>query len=92
MNRDCDLVAVPWVENPSDEFEMIKALSVVLTGKSVDAKEHYLFSVLPAGRHSYVIDLNRGGYKKNEQGEVSDPIEFIPDPEYYIDISVTPKL
>ena len=31
-----------------------------------------------------------GGYKKNDEGLIVDPIEFIEDPQYYIDISVTP--
>jgi len=81
MNRDLDLIAIPWVDEPKDEFEMIKAFERHFFGRDSDYKEHYLHSVLPGGRNSYVINLNRGG-KWNEYH----------DPEYYIDISVTPLL
>jgi hypothetical protein len=39
-----------------------------------------------------VINLNRGGYVSNEEGLIKDPIKFIDDPQYYIDISVTPLI
>jgi hypothetical protein len=86
MNRDLDLIAIPWVHNPKPESEMIKAFSDYLGGyleTDVDKR-------LPGGRNSYVINLNRGGYKRNSEGDIVDPVEFTPDPEYYIDISVTP--
>lgn len=90
MARDLDLIAIPWVNDPKDEFEMVRALAKYMNHRAPDNKEHYLFKELPAGRHSYVINLDRGGYARNEQGEISDPIEFREDPQYYIDISVTP--
>jgi hypothetical protein len=93
MNRDLDLIAIPWVENPRDEFEMINALNKHLTGHTTEEKykkEIYLYRELPGGRHSYVINLNRGGYRKNDKGEITDPLEYTEDPQYYIDISVTP--
>jgi hypothetical protein len=49
-----------------------------------------LIGALPGGRIAYVINLNRGGYKKNAEGLIIDPLEFVDDPQYYIDISVTP--
>ena len=88
MNRDLDLVAVPWQDSPSDEFEMVNAFCKYLTGKTYTLKEKFLFQKLPGNRHNYVIDLNRGGYKRTEDGLISDPIEFTPDPEYYIDLSI----
>ncbi len=78
MNRDLDLIAIPWVDDPKPEFEMIKHFEKELTGMYSDDKAHYLFNVLPGNRHAYVINLNRGGawnYYKDEQ--------------YYIDVSVT---
>lgn len=93
MNRDCDLIAIRWVDDAKDELELIQALNKFLTGLTAHPsawKEIYMYKELPGGRHSYVINLNRGGYKKNDEGLIIDPIEFIEDPQYYIDISVTP--
>lgn len=81
VNRDLDLVAVPWIDNPKDEFEMIKAMSLHLKGvEPVDKDRDSQYSVLPGGRGSYVINLNRGGAWN----------DYV-DNQYYIDISVTPK-
>lgn len=86
MNRDLDLIAIPWVNEPKPEVEMIRALNDWLGGEIDES----LTGTLPGGRTSYVINLNRGGYKKNKEGLIIDPIEFVKDPQYYIDISVTP--
>lgn len=74
MNRDLDLIAVQWVDEPKDDFEMINAMSQYLTGHTSEDKNTFLYGVLPGKRHGYVINLNRG---INGQ-----------DPQYYIDISV----
>ena len=87
MSRDLDLIAIPWIDDPRPELEMIKALSYAVGGNI----QNESIKALPGGRNSYVIDLNRGGYKRNESGDIIDPVEFTADPEYYIDISVTPK-
>jgi hypothetical protein len=82
MARDLDLVAIPWVDDPKDEMELIHALHKHITGHVAaegHEKEIYMFSKLPGGRHSYVINVNRG------------PKFSMEDPQYYIDISVTPK-
>jgi len=81
LDRDLDLVAIPWVDEPEDEFEMIKSFDMFLRGKADMLKEQYMFSVLPGGRNSYVINLNRGT-KTGEWGDY--------DSQYYLDISVTP--
>lgn len=91
MNRDCDLIAIPWVNEPKDEFDMINAFNKALTGYITDRQyrnDIYLYKELPGGRHSYVINLNRGGYRDGED-ENGIP-NYTPDPQYYIDISVTP--
>lgn len=94
LNRDLDLVAVPWVDDPKDDLELVKALAQCLGGKvmykGIEGQKNSFASTLSGGRTNYVIDLYRGGYKKNDQGEIVDPLEFTPDPEYYVDISVTP--
>jgi hypothetical protein len=83
LNRDLDLIAIPWVDNPKPEQGMIIAFQKYLTGIKTtgpDGTIHY--TTLPGGRHSYVIDLNRG----NKRGEW---VRY-QDEQYYLDISVTP--
>lgn len=82
MNRDIDLVAVPWVDEPKSHKELIHAFCDYLGLRKVDEgfEHHYLFKVLPGGRHSYVINLNRTVVTYNP---------YI-DAEYYLDISITP--
>ena len=81
MNRDLDLVAVPWVDNPRPEQEMIIEFQEYLTGMTLvrpNGEVHY--TILPGGRHSYVIELNRG----DRHGEW---VRFY-DSQCYLDISV----
>ena len=93
LARDLDLIAIPWVDNPKPELELIHALSRYIVGAQA-AEGHessiYLISKLPGGRTSYVINVNRSGYRRDNKGDLKEPIEYTPDPEYYIDISVTP--
>ena len=85
MDRDLDLIAIPWTEKPIDSDLMIKEFQEYLTGKiEVDPKGKVPYTMMPSGRRSYVIDLNRG----NKNGEW---VRF-EDKEYYLDISVTPTL
>lgn len=82
MNRDMDLIAIPWVSEPKPEVELIKAFDMHLRGTCYDdgcEERGYKFSVLPGGRRNYVIDLNRGGNWNNYTDE-----------QWYLDISVTP--
>lgn len=80
MNRDFDLIAIPWIDEPADDFELIKALDRYLTGiNGVEKESKYMYSILPGGRRSYVINLNRGGKWNNYT-----------DQQWYIDISITP--
>lgn len=81
MHRDLDLIAIPWIDNPEDEFKMVQKFENYLTGFHSEQKEHYLFSILPGGRKNYVISLNRIGEWNN----------YI-DAQYYLDISVTPLI
>ena len=82
LNRDMDLVCVPWIDNPKPHIDLLNAFCDVLgteRQKTALGNYDYLFSILPGGRSSYVINLNRGG-KFN--GYV--------DNEIYLDISFTP--
>jgi hypothetical protein len=90
MARDLDLVAVPWVDDPKPELEMINAMSEYLNGFKSQSPSMFLFNILPGGRKGYVLHLNRGGYVNTGTGLHEKP-EFIQDPQYYIDISITPK-
>ena len=83
LNRDCDLIAIPWVDEPKPHLELIQQLDFILTGRDEDygdqlEQRYYMYSVLPGGRHSYVINLNR----RTPDGAV--------DHLFYLDISVTP--
>lgn len=77
MQRDLDLIAIPWIDNPKPEYEMIQNFQMYLTGYKHSEPD---FSILPGGRHAYVIDLNRG----DKSGEWN---RFY-DEQYYLDISV----
>lgn len=81
--RDCDWVCIPWIDQPQPHFDLIRALDLIITGRTdYTDPENYMYSVLPGGRHSYVINVYRGGYTETD--------EYVPDPQFYIDISVTP--
>lgn len=94
MNRDLDLIVIPWVDDPKPELELINRLCSHLGGelmrKNIEGQKNDFASSLAGGRTNYVIDLNRGGYKRNMEGDIIEPLNFTPDPEWYIDISVTP--
>lgn len=82
MDRDMDLVAVPWVNDPSQELDLIIAFDKYLKEVSFikeQAENAYMHSILPGGRSSWVINLNRGG-----------PFNNYTDAQYYLDISITP--
>lgn len=82
MERDMDLVAIPWNDNPASHFELLKTFDLHLTGIhkcEEQFPDNYMFSVLPGGRSSYVINLNRGG-----------PWANYTDEQWYLDISITP--
>jgi hypothetical protein len=85
LDRDMDIVAVPWVDNPKDECTMLQEFDKCINGicrvapDSGTLADAYHFSILPGGRKSYFINVNRGG-----------PWNSWDDRQYYIDISITP--
>lgn len=85
MNRDLDLILIPWdhTKELPDPLVMIGMLSDFLGGTILekDSTCNRCGKDMGLGRKSYVININRGGY-------VGD--KFIPDPQWYLDISVTP--
>ncbi|MDE3249843.1 MAG: hypothetical protein KGO82_14355 [Bacteroidota bacterium] len=82
LNRDMDLVAIPWSDEPAKEVDLIKAFDLYLrdTCYADGCEEHgYMHKVLPGGRSSWVINLNRRIRWNN-----------LTDEQWYLDISITP--
>ena len=87
MNRDLDLIAVPWVDDPKPEVDLVMALDMYLNNKTSEDKDGnippaYLHSILPGGRNSYVINMARHGEWNNYEKDL----------QYYLDISFTPLI
>ena len=85
LNRDMDVILIPWVDQATDPDDLVTALAKYLGGKIQtygDPRDPLLSSevINGAGRRSYIINLHRSG-----------PVTNYLDKEYYIDISVTPK-
>lgn len=82
MNRDLDLIAIPWEEKVGDILKMIKEIADTLGGFILsDASREK-----PHGRFVYVVNINRTIDAKYD-GMVTKVIEHT-DPQFYIDISV----
>ena len=83
LNRDMDLIAIPWQEKLGSIDEMINEYCEYVGGRiNSDVEKD-----APHGRKWYVIDIYRGMFEK-VPGFV-DRI-YHEDPQTYIDISVTP--
>ena len=81
MHRDMDLVAVPWIDEPCTHIQLLHRFCKHLGVFVYDDVSHYMPAMLPGGRQTYVINLNRGG-KFNGYS----------DEQWYLDISITPLL
>ena len=81
MNRDLDLIAIPWIDNPKPELELVHRIDCIINEIPRNAEHNYQFSVLPGGRNSYVINICRGGEWNKYQ-----------DANFYLDISFTPQV
>jgi hypothetical protein len=82
MNRDMDLVAIPWIDEPKTHVELLLSFCEYLgvpKPMNTEGEYDFMYSVLGGGRHSYVINLNRGG-----------KFNGYLDAQYYLDISITP--
>lgn len=88
MNRDLDLIAIPWNEIIGDNVLMIEEIAEALGGniliESEDDKKR--FRTKYHGRECWVVNINRT-IKAKYGGMVTEFIEHT-DPQYYIDISV----
>ena len=93
LNRDLDLIAVPWQEEIGSDEEMIQEFANHLGGRISFKHTGKRYSYLPGGRKNYIILLVR--YEKirayDENGQLLPITERCwEDQEYYLDISVTP--
>lgn len=82
MNRDLDLIAVPWQEKLGDKETMLSDVAECLGGfilKQATSVTHH-------GREQWVININRTLEHKFD-GMAVNVIKHL-DPQYYIDISV----
>lgn len=81
MQRDMDLIAIPWAEKLLPVADMIESFCNYLGGHIVSDPNREEFKRTHHGRDNYCINLWRGGKKNNYE-----------DPEYYLDISITPAI
>ena len=85
LNRDFDLIAIPWQESLGNVEEMMIEFCDYVGGKINDDP----LKDAPHGRKWYVIDIFRGGYF---EGDGFTKVKYFKDPQYYLDISITPVL
>ena len=78
MNRDLDLIAIPWQEEIGNTDEMVNEFATCLGGFAIEMTDAQI-NCFPHGRISYIININRGAEWNNHE-----------DAMYYLDISVTP--
>lgn len=96
MNRDLDLIAIPWVEKIGDKDEMIDKIAeliggvVMMQNRSVNNIEGDRFSTTHHGRINYLININRD-FEYYFDG-TSATIKDYSDPQTYIDISIIPTI
>lgn len=90
MNRDLDLIAIPWQEQIGDKTEMLNKIAEAIGGQILFEldEDRKGFSEKFHGRQSYVVNINRT-IKAKYQGMITE-FEEHADPQYYIDISVLP--
>lgn len=81
MDRDMDLILIPWEEVVKPTDNLIDALVAYTGGELLlHGKKQNRYSIIGGTRKSYVINLYRGHVFSDK------------DPQYYIDISVTPTV
>lgn len=77
MDRDLDLIAIPWQPIILPHEDMIKEFANYLGGKILE-RDGLLYTEMHHGRVNYIIDINRELDSNHN------------DLQYYLDISVTP--
>lgn len=94
MNRDLDLIAIPWQEVIGDKMQMLNEIADCVGGYIMGEKGGMTQEMMDSfkakyhGREAWVININRGISAKYD-GMIPKFTEH-DDPQYYIDISVLP--
>ncbi len=90
MNRDLDLIAIPWHEVIGDKMEMLTKICEAIGGfiLNQDPENFQKFKDKHHGRESHIININRD-IKSKFNGLVHEFV-YHEDPQYYIDISIIP--
>lgn len=90
MNRDLDLVAIAWSPTTYSYYKMIMEMTEYLGGEIMfeTEEDRARFGRKYHGRRNFVINFNRGGYRDWEKPKGA----YVPDPMYYLDISIIPPL
>lgn len=84
MNRDLDLIAIPWEQQVGEKTEMLSEICEFLGGFILNDATR----VTHHGREQWVININRSLEHKFD-GMAVKVIKHS-DPQYYIDISILP--
>ncbi len=94
MNRDLDLILIPWEETIGSKENLIDEISTTIGGqilmqnRSATNKIGDRFSEKSHGRVVYIININRD-FELKYNGLVCERKDYA-DTQYYIDISVLP--
>jgi len=92
MNRDLDLIAIPWEEVLGDREEMVDAICDVIGGfvlpqnRNISNIDGDRYGTRPHGRITYILNINRSFDMQFNGMDTS--IKEYADPQYYIDLSV----
>ena len=92
MNRDLDLLIVPWENDLGDIEKLIDDIATIIGGevmmqnRSVENEIGYRYSDKPHGRRCYIININRD-FEMEFNGMVARVKDYS-SPQYYLDISV----
>jgi len=92
LNRDLDLIALPWQEELKPYKEMLEEIAGCIGGyimgerAGMNEEDRIKFKNKHHGREQWVININRGITAKYD-GMIPKFTEHN-DPQYYIDISI----
>lgn len=84
LNRDLDLIAIPWQEKIGDKIKMIEYIAKHIGGHIL----HQATNKTHHGREQYIININRTVEYKFDG--MASTVQNHVDPQYYIDISILP--
>ena len=92
MNRDLDLIGIPWQEVILDVDEMIDEIAKLIGGevmmqcRSVENVDGVRFQTTHHGRKQYVINIHRD-FNFHHNAMTIKKLDY-KDPQYYLDISI----